>query len=63
MAFAQSANILVEPNLALYEAAASGGSNAAHNELRQFRIADKLDTQLWADLAIGRNTRTIHLTS
>jgi len=54
MAFAQSANILVEPNLALYEAAVAGGSEAANNELRQFRLADNLDTKYWADLAIGR---------
>jgi hypothetical protein len=54
MAFAQSANILVEPNLALYEAAVAGGSEAANNELRQFRLADNLDTKHWADLAIGR---------
>ena len=54
MAFAQSANILVEPNLALYEAAAVGGSKVTNNELRQFRIADNLNTKHWADLAIGR---------
>lgn len=54
MAFSQSANILVEPNLALYEATVAGGSEAANNELRQFRIADNLDTKHWADLAIGR---------
>lgn len=54
MAFAQSANLLVEPNLALYEAAVAGGSVAANNELRQFRLADNLYTKYWADLAIGR---------
>lgn len=57
MAFAQSANILVEPNLALYEAAVAGGSEAANNELRQFRLGDNLDTKHWADLAIGRIER------
>lgn len=54
MAFAQSANILVEPNLALYEASAVGGSEVTNNELRRFRIADNLDTKHWADLAIER---------
>lgn len=54
MAFAQSANILIEPNLALYEATAAVGSEATNNELRQFRIADNLDAKDWADLAIGR---------
>lgn len=54
MAFAQSGNILVEPNLALYEATPVGGSEGTKNELRQFRLADNLDTKYWADLAIGR---------
>lgn len=54
MAFAQSGNILVEPNLALYEATVAAGSEATNNELRQFRIADNLDTKHWADLALGR---------
>jgi hypothetical protein len=54
MAFAQSGNILVEPNLALYEATPVGGSEGTNNEVRQFRLADNLDTKHWADLAIGR---------
>src|SRR6266404_6700825 len=54
MVFAQSANILVEPNLALYEAAVADGSQAANNELRLFRIADNLDIKHWTDLATGR---------
>ena len=54
MVFAQSANILVEPNLALYEATVAGGAKAAKRELLQFRIADNLDINHWADLALGR---------
>lgn len=54
MAFAQSGNILVEPNLAFYEATVAAGSEATNNELRQFRVADNLGTKHWADLAIGR---------
>lgn len=54
MVFAQSANILIEPNLALYEAAMAEGSEEANQELVQFRIADNLDIKHWADLALGR---------
>jgi hypothetical protein len=54
MVFAQSANILVEPNLALYEATVAGGSETTRQELLQFRIADNLDINYWTDLAMGR---------
>jgi len=54
MAFAQSANIRIEPNRALYEATVAAGSETTKNELRQFRVADNLDTKHWADLALGR---------
>jgi len=57
MAFAQSANILVEPNLALYEATVAGESEATKQELAQFRIADNLDIKHWADLAMGRKSK------
>jgi hypothetical protein len=57
MVFAQSANILVEPNLALYEAAIARGSEAAKQELVQFRIADNLDIKYWADLALERTQK------
>lgn len=57
MVFAQSANILVEPNLALYEAAVAGGSEAANQELVQFRIADNLDIKHWIALALGRTQK------
>jgi hypothetical protein len=54
MVFAQLANILVEPNLALYEATVTGESETTKEELVQFRIADNLDIKHWADLARGR---------
>lgn len=57
MAFAQCAGIVIEPNLALYEAAATAGSNAANEELRQFRIADNLEPECWADVALGQSTK------
>jgi len=57
MVFAQSANILVEPNLALYEATVAGGAEATKQELLQFRIAENLDTNYWVDLAMGRTPK------
>lgn len=57
MAFAQCAGIMIEPNIALYEAAATAGSNAVNEELRQFRIADNLEPECWADVALGRSTK------
>jgi len=57
MVFAQSANILVEPNLALYEATVAGGAEATKQELLRFRIADNLDINHWLDLAMGRTPK------
>lgn len=57
MVFAQSANILVEPNLALYEATVAGESEATMQELVRFRIADNLDIKHWLDLALGRKQK------
>jgi hypothetical protein len=57
LAFAQASNMLVEPNLALYEAAATRGTNDANDELRLFRIADNIDTQHWASIGLGRTQR------
>ena len=57
MAFAQCAGVMIEPNIALYEVAATAGSNAANEELRQFRIADNLEPSYWAEVALGRASR------
>lgn len=54
MVFAQCSDILIEPNLALYEAAMTAGSKAANEELRRFRIAENLQPNCWADIALGR---------
>jgi hypothetical protein len=48
---------IIEPSLALYEAAATAGNNVANEELRQFRIADNIESIYWADVALGRSTR------
>jgi hypothetical protein len=54
MAFSQCAGINIEPNIALYEAAANAGNEAANKELHWFRIADNLHPSLWADIALER---------
>lgn len=54
LAFAQSSNMLVEPNLALYEAAVASGTLAANEKLCRFRIADNIHPQHWAGVAVGR---------
>jgi hypothetical protein len=57
MAFSQCAGILIEPNIALYEAAARAGSDAANEELRRFRVADNLNPTYWADVALERSAK------
>ncbi len=54
LAFAQCANMVVEPNLALYELAQTGTQSEAHSELGRFRIADEVDPRLYADIALSR---------
>lgn len=54
MAFAQCANMMIEPNLALYEVAATSGSDAANAELSTFRVADNVAVDTWAEIALGR---------
>lgn len=59
MAFAQCSNVLVEPNLALYEAAMTAGSKAANEELYRFRIADNLQTIYWTEVALARSQKLV----
>lgn len=61
MAFLQCSNILIEPNLSLYEYASLHGSKSANDELYQFRIADNIHPKVYADIALNRrNTITEH---
>lgn len=53
-AFFQLANITSEPNLAYYEYADKNEFNNVTEELDVFRIADNLNVQHWADMALGR---------
>lgn len=57
--FAQCAAIEIEPNIALYEAAARAGSAAANEELAALRLADDLDSAAWASIACGE-THAVH---
>ncbi len=54
LAFAQTTESLIEPNMSLYELAASAGTHAALGELMEFRRLDNSHPQLFADVAIGR---------
>lgn len=56
MAFAQCANIGIEPNIALYEYASKEGQTAASEELGVFRRADNVHPHCWAAVALGHAT-------
>lgn len=55
MALAICADILIEPNIALYELANSSGNQAAIEELHLFRIAEEVEPQYWVNVALGRS--------
>lgn len=54
LAFAQCAQIEIEPNLALYEVAHHDGNATAGSELALFRRADHVHPGYWAEIALGR---------
>lgn len=54
MAFLQCANVIIEPNIALYEYASTNSSLAANEELKLFRIADNIHPKIYADIALNR---------
>jgi hypothetical protein len=56
LAFAQCANILIEPSLPMHEVASSESNDAANAELRSFRVADEASPLLYADVALGRRS-------
>lgn len=49
MAFLQCSNIVIEPNIALYE-----NASRANEELGLFRRADEVDSGVYTDIALGR---------
>lgn len=57
MAYLQCCDICVEPNIALYEYAATNAQSAAADELELFRKADNLHPQIYADIALGRKNK------
>jgi hypothetical protein len=59
MAFAQCANIVIEPSIALYEVAATNGNTAANKELHNFRVADNLSTTYWAEIVLSNSTSLV----
>lgn len=52
MAFLQCSNVLIEPNLALYEE-----PNGAFKDFRLFRRADEVDARIYTEIALGRLDR------
>lgn len=54
LAFAQCADIDVEPNIALYEVAQRLGADEARAELFAFRVADETHPGYWAEVALGQ---------
>lgn len=54
LAFAQTTESLIEPNMALYELAATANARTALMELVEFRRLDNSHPQLFADVAVGR---------
>lgn len=57
MAFAQSANIAIEPSIAFHELAHRDGNDCAQEELSWFRTADQGRLHAWLDLAMERADR------
>ena len=57
MAFASCANTQIEPNLALYEGAASGARGTWKRDLQIFHKADEIHPINWASLALGSAER------
>ncbi len=51
------ARILIEPNISLYEYAASSGNAAAQSDARLFRVADNTDALAYLDIAMNRADR------
>lgn len=54
LAFAQTTASLIEPNMALYELAATSGAHIASSELLEFRGLGNSHPQLFADVAVSR---------
>lgn len=57
MAFLVTANVLIEPSIALYELAESVGPRQARAQLRAWRVADNVHPQAYLDVALSRADR------
>lgn len=51
------AKIYIEPNISLYEFAATSGNEAAQSDAHLFRVADNSDAIAYLDIALGRARR------
>lgn len=57
LAFAQCADIEIEPNIPLYEVAQWQGNDGANAELADFRFADTVHPGYWAEVALGEGNQ------
>jgi hypothetical protein len=59
MAFLQHCNILIEPNIALYEYTSTSNPQGSIEELALFRRADNLSPLYYVEIALGRRDNKI----
>src|SRR3972149_12223886 len=57
MAFFQCGDVLIEPNISLYEYASTNNSSMANEELHLFRIADNIHLKVYTDIALNRRNK------
>jgi hypothetical protein len=57
LCFCQCCEILIEPNIALYEVAADSGNVIANQEESIFKAVDNSNPKILADFALNRNTK------
>lgn len=57
MAFAQAADLLIEPNIAFYEMSSTFDPGHVNREIRDFYRAEHTHPMAWAAIALGRSDR------
>lgn len=57
LAFSQLAEIMIEPNIGLYEVAMTNGNAKANQELNIFRSVDNSDPKHWTSVALEESDR------
>ncbi len=57
LAFSQLAEIIIEPNIALYEAGMINGNELTNQELHTFRNADNIHPKYWISIALTESDK------